>query len=456
MEKAVSDPKAQEVLESVGSWANQHPEAAKNLVDIIDIVGAVVGTKIGTSAVSKGVDITKRATEVAGATAIAGAKAAGEVVSPIIGGLTRIPSRIGTNVAARQAFEQEIKTLPTKVAQTAARDGIDVSDIKFVYTLPKEGKSEFSALAKTAKEFEKNPRGTDPIEIVGKPIVSRLKELDSERSVIGKQLGEVADNLGVVTKPELTNGVFNRLTSIPGLSGLTTKDGLLNFSKTTIASSLSKADRKAIQEAFTQATKWGDGKRAHLFRQELFEVLGGKKKSLQQMTDTQDKAFQAIRQGLSDVLESKNTSYKELSNQYRKIVQPLEEMRRFMKTIPEATEDVLDMQAGLLARRLTSHAVSNPKVRAILRAMDEATITKGKSQVSVENLQDFYNILNKYYDIAGKTSFQGQTKLGIEKAQGVGELVIGKARELAGETPAVRQKAFEDMLEELFSVSLQP
>ena len=62
---------------------------------------------------------------------------------------------------------------------------------------------------------------------------------------------------------------------------------------------------------------------------------------------------------------------------------------------------------------------------------------------------DAYNILDKYYDIAGKTGFQGQVRAGFEGATGILD-VIGKTAEgLIGETPAVRQKALERILDEV-------
>ncbi|MBP7061636.1 hypothetical protein KBA84_02265 [Patescibacteria group bacterium] len=83
-----------------------------------------------------------------------------------------------------------------------------------------------------------------------------------------------------------------------------------------------------------------------------------------------------------------------------------------MKTLPDATEDILDMKGGLLARRLTSNAVSNPQVRQLLRNLDK--VSGGKTTESVESMQDLYNILNKYYNIAGKTGLQGQVTSALD------------------------------------------
>ena len=114
------------------------------------------------------------------------------------------------------------------------------------------------------------------------------------------------------------------------------------------------------------------------------------------------------------------------------------------------------MNAGLLARRLTSFSKSNPEIRQILRDLDIVNGTVGKTTLNVEKLQDFYNILDKYYDIAGRTGFQGQVTAGVEKAIGSGgisrgiDMVEGHVARLFGETDIVKQKALEEILKELF------
>lgn len=115
----------------------------------------------------------------------------------------------------------------------------------------------------------------------------------------------------------------------------------------------------------------------------------------------------------------------------------------------QVEEDILDMSAGLLARRLTSFAKSNPEIRSVLNALDKAVKSKGKTLVNTENLQDFYNILDKYYDIAGKTSLQGQVGAGIEKASSVKDLIVGKLRDVAGESKAVKDKVLKDLFDDI-------
>mgnify|MGYP001616064091 CR=1 FL=1 len=438
-------------------WATRHPEAAKDIMNVVDVAG-LFGVKAATAPLARGAtNVTKKAVQVAGDVVKASAKAttrAGEAtrgaIIPIVEEAKRIPARLQTNIAQKQAVQETISRLPSKVAREAAQDGIEAGDIRTIYNITKEQKAPLKKLANVVKEFSEGKTKTNPIEVVGKPIITRLKELESARTKVGAKLGNVSKKLGIITTQETTPVILKRLQKVPGLERLTTnKNGLLDFKNTVLTTIETASDRKALQNAFNAATKRGKGERKHLLRQELFEILGGKKRSRLNLTDTQEKGLDAIRKGLSDVLESKSKGYKSLSNQYRQIITPLKEMRKVMRVVGEE-EDILNMSAGLLARRLTSAATSNPQIKAILNAMDKATKVSGKTRLSVETLQDFYNILEKYYDIAPKTGFQAQVKQGVEKAVGGPLNYIAKQFEsYIGETPAVRQRALERIIEEV-------
>ena len=359
-----------------------------------------------------------------------------------------LPRRTAANFADKKAEEAIIKTLPTKTAQRAARDGVKIADINRLTNLKGKDPSIYKPLIEDVKNFSAGVSNKDPILQVGKPLAQSIRAAENKRLQVGKELGEVAKNLGTVTRPEIENAVVNKLTKTPGLDGLRVNNGVLDFSDTTLLSTLSNKDQEAIQEAFSNAVRLNTGRQAHLFRQELFEILGGKKRALTAMTDTQEKAFEAIRDGLSDVLETKNPQYKQLSSQYRGLIEPLKELRRLNKSLdPNAADDILDLSAGVLAQRLRSLAPSNTQVQNALRLLDKQINKGGKTLSDTENLLDLYLTLNQYYDIAPKAGFQGR----IEAAVGPVEAVMGAARNVAGKTPAVRQKALEDLLDELFS-----
>lgn len=365
--------------------------------------------------------------------------------------ISKIPGRIATNVAETKVTAQAIKQLPTKIAKDAVGNGIDIADVKYLYKIPTAQKKPLQELFKATKDFVSGTSKTNPIEIVGKPIIKRISNLKTELNNIGQKLGNASESLGNVTNKELIPTILSSLQKVPGLNGLKLSEkGMLDFTDTVLASGETLTDRKSIQRIFNDAIKTGTGKQKHLLRQELFEVLGGKKKALVALTETQDKAYQAIRQGISNVLDTKNNSYKLLNSQYSKVVKPLNDISRFMKLnkLTGAGEDILNMDAGLLVRRLTSNASSNPEIRNLLRSLDNATKVAGKTTLSVENLQDFYNVLDKYYDIAGKTTFQGQIQTGVEKATGFRDALSQAVGQVIGKSDAVKRKAIEDAISE--------
>ena len=431
------------------------PEAQKN-VDAVFNIGSLIPTALLVKPVAGAVKTTaKTAVKSVGDIIPPGGGAAGAVIEGAVDmtkrvteSLARVPARVAINVAEKKAAEASIKALPRQTAQTAVRDGVDIQDVKNLTEVIPNNKTEVSKLVTGVRDFANGTSKVDPIEIVGAPVVNRLKVLEKQKAVVGVKLGEASKTIGILTKPELQGGVIARLKKVPGLENISlTKTGQLNFKGTTLESNLGSAvaDRKAIAEAFREATKWGDGERAHRFRQTLFENLGGKKKSLANITDTQEKAFDSIRSGLSDVIESKSVGYKAFSREYAKIVNPIREIKKLMKALdPNFTDSDLSMSAGLIARRLTSASLSNPKVMATLRSLG------GETAEQTKTLQDIYNILNRYYDIAPKTGFQNLSKeAGIGASDSVMGIIKATAKDIAGQSNAVRTKSLENLLDEL-------
>lgn len=447
----------QSIMERWETLKVENPALARD-IDAALGIGSLALDVAGAGAAKKGAgavaDATARAADVAGDAARAVRSVADapiikntrDAVTLAAEGVARVPGRIATNVAEKAATRDAIKSLGSDVARRAAQNGIEVSDVSRLEKLVPAQKEAARKLVNMTRRFADGTSQSSPIEAVGKPLVRRLKEVDAEAAKIGAKLTEVADNLGVVTKAELMPKVLDELNKVPGLEGLrVTPEGKLSFRNTTLQSAETAADRKAIAEAFSQATRWGKGKNKHLYRQELFEVLDGKKRALTQLTGTQERALQAIRRALSDVLDSKNAQYKALNQQYAKTVRPLSEMRKLLRTPDGVDEDILDMAAGLVARRLSSNAMSNPQVRRVLRELDR--VGKKPGRVSVEAMQDIYNILENYYDIAGKTSLRGQVGGAINTS--LRDIVSNAVTSVAGTTSAVQRKALDELLDSL-------
>lgn len=440
-------------------------ENLQTLADVGDIANTILGAETGVKGTVKTGQIGKKGVDIAGkeirstvnaiqptlnATGDA-IRTTGSAIKMAGEGLTNIPARVSANVAEKQAVEQTIKTLPTKTAQQAVREGVDLPDIKFFSEIPKAQKTPVKKLVQAVQDFESGKTKLNPIEAVGKPLVDRIGTVKTLQNKVGKQLGEVADTLGDIKPDEAFIPVYDSLRSVRGLDGLRlAEDGTLDFTNTVLASAETASDRTAIQSIFNEAVKEGTGKQKHLLRQELRESLGGKKKGGVQLTGTQENAYEAIRRGLSDLLDTKNPQYKKLNSQYQQISTPLDNLSKALRIGKETDTDILNMKAGLLARRLTSNSVTNPEIKSMLNAIDKLTVKKGMTRTSLETLQDSLNILNKYYDIAPKTGFQNLVTEGVANS-GVKDFVVGTLRDIGGKTNATRKKALENALKDLLN-----
>ncbi len=467
------------VITSYDKFKTEYPNLAKDSEAVFNIASMVPVVKGAGGAVNVTTKTAKSVATGVKDTATALADTAGAVKDTTSGVVKNIATKVGDvveNVKINRADKIKqnavIDALGSETKKAAARAGVELADINTIKSFDKANIPAIKKMVQVAEDVQNGKMDVDPLDIVGEPIRKKVLILSENADEIGKKLGETARNLKEVKNPELEKAVLERLKKTSGLRGLKVEDVVdelgkkkfdangdpirkLNFDETTLMSRANKAERDAIQTAFDEATRSGTGVSKHLYRQELFEILDGKKKSLSTLTDTQEKALDAIRGGLSDVLETKNAGYKDLSNQYRKIVQPLSELRKLAKNIdPNNSTDILDEAAGNLARRLTSNASSKVQIKKVLQQIDEATSAKGTTLKETQDLMDAYNVISKYYNIAGGTSLEGinmRTMMKSLKASGVADKVLEIVDQYGGTTSAVKRQKLMDLLDEASS-----
>lgn len=374
--------------------------------------------------------------------------AAGTAIKDIAEGARRIPNRISVNVAEKQAQRQAIESLPRQSLRNAANEGIDVNDLKTITQIPKAERAPLKKLATVVKDYASGKTKISPESVVGKPIVKRLNTITNQVKGYGKQLDEVANTLkgkAVKARNTVINTVDNTLDTLGVKRG---KEGL-DFKGSNLEGL--GANENIISNVYKRLTEAKDAFDFHRLKKYIDNNVDFGKTG-QGFTGESERLLKEWRKYIDTALDTEFSDYNKVNTRLSERIGPLRELKNALKSVDGADVDLLEMGAGLLARRLTSMASSNPKIRQILRNIDKFTSVPGKTSLSVERLQDFYNILDKYYDIAGKTGFQGQIKSGIEKASNVQGYVMDKVTDLAGSTTAVRQKALEAVLEDLFNL----
>ena len=367
--------------------------------------------------------------------------------------------RRAPNIAAQKAETAAYDALKPE-AQKAVRNGLLRRDVEAFTSGNDKERSILKDMVKAAEDNTNNRGTTHPSDLVGKEMNRRIKLLDDERKVVGKELGEHVR--GLKTKDlggieQVQQDVLERLNEVPGLEGIkTTVDDagktVLDFSDTAMSGSQTESARKELQAIWDDMAN-KNPYQLHRQRQELFEALGGKKAAQLQLTETQEQGMDAVREGIADSLERVSQGYKDLNGKYRQIVTPLREMRKFYKGTEGAAEDVLDAKAGLLARRLTSNVASAPELRRILDEIGSQLAKRGKdvSDVDLNKLQDMYNALNRYYDITKDTTFEGLIKSANANpteftTRGIAKRVIDAAAKNTYITKDTQRAAIKELL----------
>lgn len=413
----------------------------------LDTAGALEGlgalkTVVGVTAKATASGASKVATSVANTPLVSGT---GEVLKSVGRTLKTIPENVATNVGEMQAKEAAIKSIPSITGQNAVRRGVDIADAT---TLEKAIQTpEAKSLIQTIKNYAAGDKSVSPFEIVGKPIVNRLKTLDTQVKEYATQLDSVAQDLKGISLGDVSK-IDDSV--IKGLNKLQIgiKKGGLDF----VGSSLEGvgSSGKIVENVFKRLQDARDAFDLHNLKKFIdANVSYGKR--VEGLDAGAERLLKTWRKSIDDTLDTQFTEYNTVNTELAKRISPLEDLKNILKNTDGLDADLLSQKAGIIARRITSAAASNPEIKQVLRNLDSFTNGKGKTLGKIENLQDLYNVLNKYYDIAPKTGFQNLVKEGVGSPAGIVDQATEKIKGLVGGTNATRQKALEDYLSELLT-----
>ncbi len=412
-----------------------------------DVAGALEGAtalKAVAGATGKAVatGAKRTASTIANAPIVSGT---GEVLKSAGRTLKTIPENIATNVGEMQVKEAAIKAIPSVTGQNAVRKGIDVADVT---TLQEAIKApEAKKLFDTIKNFASGDTKVSPFEVIGKPVVNRLKTLDTEIKSLATKLDTAAQNLKGQAVKDLTN---IQSSVLEGLDKMQIKiaDGGLDF----VGSSLEGIGNsgKILENVYKRIEKAKDAFDFHNLKKYIdANVSYGKR--VEGLDAGAERFLKTLRKSIDDTLDGQFVDYNNINSELAKRISPLEDLKGILKNSDGLDADLLSQKAGIIARRITSAAASNPEIKQVLRNLDRFTSAKGETLGSIEKMQDLYNVLNKYYDIAPKTGFQNLVKEGTNAASGIVDKSLEVLKGFAGETNITRQKALEDFLAELLT-----
>lgn len=364
------------------------------------------------------------------------------------GALERSKINVQAQREAREAFESLAPE-----SQNAIRKGLLPRDVELIKTGNQSERGIFKRIVDAAEDYETN-RGTAnrPSVILGEEYRKRITGLNSALNDATTLLDDTVTGLGNVSMPkeQTINSVLERMSNAPGLNGLNIDErGLLDFTNTTLSGSNSATARKEIQRIFNDVVKRADNpERLHLYRKELFEDLGGKTKSGIKLTATEEKAVNAMRQGMADTIETVAPAYKQANERVAKLLDMQKQIRQRFGDVAQGNEDIFDLKSSILLRRLTSNTKTGQEIAGLLRDLE--TLLGSDYGITFDTnllrIQEFLNLLDRYYDIAPDTSL-----LGIERTAlpGSKSEILQKMIDIVGENFKATDETAKQAIREL-------
>jgi len=462
---ALETETAQNIVAGYNKLKEENPDFVRNLEATagfgslaLDAVGVGLASKggkatvrAGREALDTGLDATRRTVQ-----------RGKDIAEPVTGLVKKkggeLFDRARTNIDEVKRVSDIKKTLTPKL-ERAVTEGMDITEAQFIKSIPAQQKALSKNLWETTKRYldDVTRKATDPIAEIGRPIFNKVKRLDTEVKGLNKQLTTVATGLrgkSVIGMDDIKTSIRGSLDEldvrvIDPIKG-TGLDDTLDFT----GSQLEKlGNNDLIKTAYKKIVNAKDANDLHKAKQFIYKTTDYTKKTSTggSLSSDGERLLQSWARKVDAQLDNQFKAYRGINDKLSLKISPLNEMQKRLRA-NGFDEDLVQMKAGLLARRLTSNAQSGPEIRQILRDLDKATEVAGKVTVSTETLQDLYNILVGHFpELTGKTSLRGAVTGGIEDVVGVKGLVEKSLKAVSGKTPEVQQKAIREAYDELFN-----
>lgn len=428
----------QKGMAGLAELAKTNPDAAENIKNIVEIGGALIGTKAVTSGVKAVEPTVSRSAQATGAfTQRAGERVSGSVQAVKEG----VPGVIQTakELAARapkafsrgkegiaEAGERATKIkAATPAVQNAIKSNLDERIINTVGGANKETRQAYKEVLDIA---EKSPTTIgvkkQPTIVGGEAAVKQYDIVNAQKKSVGKKIGDTARELSKTTSVDLVDSFkqMDDLLSQQGIKIVDTPEGRV-FDLT--GSGYTTAQRAKIQELYRLATEGGNKLSPSQIRtkDKLFSTMQ-RESRMEGMTDimidTPDGAknlFSVFRDSFSNKLDEVSPEMRVLNTEYRKLVQLTDDIEDSIFKTPNfnVTKNVDGAEfAKVNLRRIFGEAQSSPVYEAVADAMDAASRGLGYKGASPKVVAEFAQEMRKLFpETIPKTGFTGGIKMGL-------------------------------------------
>lgn len=415
-----NDEGVQNVTSAFRSWAEKHPEAAKNLGAVVDIASILPIGELAGQTVKKTASVAKNslnavedvATSVANRTKNAVVKAT-ETIMP-------------ENRTANKAFKSAIDPVVTEkisvnpvlksTVKEAEKQGFDPKDINFLASVSDTDKPALKEMFDLTVKAQSDPRQIVRAgDKLGDNVVNQVRQVQALNSTAGKAVDETAKALkGIaVDVAPLKNSIISTLDN----AGIKiTEDGVLDFGGSVFKNTPKL--QKEIARVIRSVPDGSDANQLHIFKKSIDELVDYGTAG-EGLTGRSANILKSIRNSADEILDGNFPDYNAANTNYKYTRDFIDEA----KTIAGKNADLSTKEGAQAFGQALRGAFSNNKTRGNVLTFIENAQKVGKElglSGADQNILDqaiFVQILENTFGSPAATGLAGEVSKGIKKVQ---------------------------------------
>jgi hypothetical protein len=366
-----------------------------------------------------------------------------------------------------EAAEYELKgprrARKSKTAKTALDLGFTPSEVQLFAGSSKASKDKFREILRRAREAEKDELAKQEIHpqaVVGDSFAERLNAVDKINKEAGSRIDEIAKrDLGNIPI-DLGEPLSNFKTKLDNL-GIVFSDGNIDYSRSALRGmpEYQKQINTVIEQLSPQGMPNATAYDAHILKQWFDNQINyGKSTSgAGGIPPKVENAIKALRRDVNTELGKLSPEYKKVNTQYSETIDALNNLKALAGRNTNLQGEFIDESLGMLAKRITSNAMSRARVKDSIKELENVASKYGVTfNDDIASQVAAVNALEKKLGSFSDTSLKGQVGVPISEAVGAVEQPISDGVRLLDKAFSKKKKinneafikALEDLLNE--------
>jgi hypothetical protein len=367
-------------------------------------------------------------------------------------------------VAAKYRLEGA-KLEKSETAQELIRQGADKNDVQMVASASDPDKEVFKKIlsrVKSGMESSRVKNKLHPQAVIGDSLLERLNYVKDVNKKAGEKISVIA-NKELKNKTVSLNDPFTKFKDSLDELGVRFDNGKIDFEGSALM------DLPKLQKPIINIMNRIDPSRnqkvsaydAHILKKWFdFNINYGKTPTGGGMEPQVESAIRGFRAGINDELGKISKNYKEANTRYADTIGAINDLKSRAGKTRDLAGDYADETLGMLAKRVTSNAISRGQVRESFEALENVSAKYGKIfKDDIASQVQFVNLLEKKLGAFADNSLMGQVQAPTMRAAervmsgkipGLGD-AIDAAKAIKQKISPIDEEAYIKALEDLIN-----